>query len=1145
MAFEKFSQFTVGGDLQAGDYVVGLRDGQNYKFNSPGTGFKDQYGNYLLSYSSTATAGPNASNYPSLTASSSGLGFGVVYGCNGADANIDIGLQSKGDGNLFLTTGGGFVVINGLTGALEINDTAPVTGISDDGTLASNSHELLPTQYAVKTYVDSQIGGVVDSVSGVADRITISGTSSDPVVDIASTYVGQASITTLGTITSGTWNGALLSPIYGGTGVNNGASTLTLAANLATSGAFAATFTMTGATNVTFPTTGTLATTTGSITTATNLAGGTANDIPYQTAAGTTSFITETANGVLVYSGAGVPSSSTTLPSGLTIPSATLTGPATLISYVNNTQYVEIGTITNAAFIDFHSDDSGVVVDYDARIISVGGTTGTDGQATLSFIAASFGFNSQVASGSAGGLRGGFILNGNTSGSVSIRPQVVAGTYNYNLPITSGSAGDIQLSGGGGSAPMTWLTPGAGIATFLATPSSANLAAAVTGETGSGALVFATSPTLVTPALGTPASGILTNCTGLPLTTGVTGILAGTNGGTGVNNSTRTITIAGNLATVGAFNSTFTMTGTTAVTFPTAGTLATTTGGIANLSGGVLGSVPYQSAVDTTSFVAPNTSTTTQVLTQTGDGTNGALPVWITATDAQSANTLVRRTGGGSFTGGTITGNALVSSTTLTFAATTGDKILLAGAGSSGFGVNVNSMLNFVSLSTQFQLFGFGSSAAFTERFRMNMNGAGFAIGGSTSGFVTIAPQAAAGTYNYNLPITSGSAGDIQLSGGGGANPMTWLTPGAGVASLLASGFATITSPTVSGALTLNGGVNGGANTAGGGVSVLGAIGSGSGAGGTLTLTSGQGGATGVGGNVSIAGGRGGATSGVGGNVSIISGSSTSGSAVGSIAIQGADTPGGGVPGGSVTITSGGNSGGSSSSISLTGGPGGANGGTGSSIVINSGTASLGGSLVLSSGGSQSGASTNTPGAINIVGGSAPNGGTTTNVNSSNTTITNPKGSGAGQVGKINFLADASGTASGNVLHTSVNRLVLNGSVVGMTSAAASAIATVTTASNSMAGGSITYTAESSDGTDFQAVSGRVDFSVVNKAGVLTTNIATALEATAVSAGTFTLAFSFSSGNLQVTPVTSLTATTLRITYMLVSNSQQAITVPS
>jgi len=68
---------------------------------------------------------------------------------------------------------------------------------------------------------------------------------------------------------------------------------------------------------------------------------------------------------------------------------------------------------------------------------------------------------------------------------------------------------------------------GTGVATFLATPSSANLAAAVTNETGSGALVFATSPTLVTPVLGTPTSGTLTNCTGLPISTGVSGLGAG------------------------------------------------------------------------------------------------------------------------------------------------------------------------------------------------------------------------------------------------------------------------------------------------------------------------------------------------------------------------------------------------------------------------------------------------------------------------------------------------------------------------------------------------------------------------------------------------------------------------------------------
>ena len=68
---------------------------------------------------------------------------------------------------------------------------------------------------------------------------------------------------------------------------------------------------------------------------------------------------------------------------------------------------------------------------------------------------------------------------------------------------------------------------GTNVASFLATPSSANLAAAVTDETGSGSLVFATSPTFVTPLLGTPTSGTLTNCTGLPISTGVSGLGSG------------------------------------------------------------------------------------------------------------------------------------------------------------------------------------------------------------------------------------------------------------------------------------------------------------------------------------------------------------------------------------------------------------------------------------------------------------------------------------------------------------------------------------------------------------------------------------------------------------------------------------------
>ena len=102
------------------------------------------------------------------------------------------------------------------------------------------------------------------------------------------------------------------------------------------------------------------------------------------------------------------------------------------------------------------------------------------------------------------------------------------GTSRWIEPAGDGISGATGATGATGSPGATGATgsPGAtgpqgpgianlaiGMSTWLQTPTSANLAAVVTDETGSGALVFATSPMLLTPNLGTPSSGNLTNCT--------------------------------------------------------------------------------------------------------------------------------------------------------------------------------------------------------------------------------------------------------------------------------------------------------------------------------------------------------------------------------------------------------------------------------------------------------------------------------------------------------------------------------------------------------------------------------------------------------------------------------------------------------
>ncbi len=188
---------------------------------------------------------------------------------------------------------------------------------------------------------------------------------------------------------------------------------------------------------------------------------------------------------------------------------------------------------------------------------------------------------------------------------------------------------------------------GTGIATFLATPSSANLISAITDETGSGALVFANTPTLVTPVLGTPTSGTLTNCTGLPVASGISGF------GTGVATA-----LAVNVGSAGAF-----VTFNGALGTPSSATLTNATGlpvstGISGLGSGVATFLATPSSANLRTAVSDETGTGSLVFANT--------PTLVTPVLGAATATSVGMA------------QSLVADATITTAATTADQVLLS-----------------------------------------------------------------------------------------------------------------------------------------------------------------------------------------------------------------------------------------------------------------------------------------------------------------------------------------------------------------------------------------------------------------------------------------------------------------------------------
>ncbi len=260
--------------------------------------------------------------------------------------------------------------------------------------------------------------------------------------------------------------------------------------------------------------------------------GGASNELLYQSAVNTTGFVTPVGNAVLVTNSGGAPSESVTLPSGLIIP-----------GYAPLANPTFTGTVTAAALTA-----TGAV-----------SFAGIEGAGTYCVQVSSSGVLSNT--GAACGSGSGAVNSvANSDGTLVISPTTGSVVASLALSHTN-----------------TW----AALQTFGTNISVGGVQPS--GATGTGSLVFATSPTLVTPVLGTPASGVITNLTG-------------------------------------------TCASCTAHT-------ATNLGGVTQYS------IPYQSASATTGYVAPNvTGSTTQVLVSIASGGSAQAPSLTNAPAISAAN---------------------------------------------------------------------------------------------------------------------------------------------------------------------------------------------------------------------------------------------------------------------------------------------------------------------------------------------------------------------------------------------------------------------------------------------------------------------------------------------------------------------------
>jgi len=371
-----------------------------------------------------------------------------------------------------------------------LNGSSAMTGILDEDAMGSDSATKLATQQSIKAYVDAQV--TAQDLDFSADS---GGALSIDLDSEAITFTGGTGIDTTGSLNDVSFAiDSTVATLTGSQTLTNKTLTTPIISTISNTG------------TVTLPTSTDTLVGKATTDTLTNKS----IDLSTNTVTGTTAeFNTALSDGDF-----------TTLAGSETLTNKTLTSPV-LNGTLSGTAFLDEDTLSSdsaiavasqqsikayvdaqvtAQDLDFSADSGGALsIDLDSEAITFTGGTGIDTTGSLNDV--SFAIDSTVTT-----LTGTQTL---TNKSITLTDNTVTGT-------------------------------------------SAELATAISDETGSGSLVFATSPTLVTPALGTPASGVLTNVTGYPgdaslVTTGALNSGSITSGFGTIDNGSSSITTTGDI----------------------------------------------------------------------------------------------------------------------------------------------------------------------------------------------------------------------------------------------------------------------------------------------------------------------------------------------------------------------------------------------------------------------------------------------------------------------------------------------------------------------------------------------------------------------------------------------------------------------